>query len=93
MSRIQILNERRFPLKVDKSDALLPYHRFEHRVTLGRRAREFMVFVDNITQKLYIEEITGGHLSFIEDEGLFQELYRFANLKGFCSMIQTIYKK
>lgn len=93
MSRFQILNERRFPLTVDGEDKLLPYYRFDHRATLGWGTREFMVFCDNLTNKLYIEEITGGHLVVINDDSLFEAIHRYATQQGFCDMMAPLPKR
>lgn len=89
----QILDEKKYPLKTRETaeDKLLNYHRWEHRATLGWNTREFMVFLDNGIIKdgislqagqVYVEEITGGHLSKIEDDSLWQALVYFAgNMK------------
>lgn len=109
MQEFQVLNEQRFPLKVNNVDSggretgwmkdkrfdyrdLLPFWRWEHRVTIGYRAREFMVFLDQMAQALYIEEISGGHLERVEDESLFESLLTFAREKGFCEMAMPIMK-
>ena len=99
MSEYQIVNERRFPLKVksmnDNVD-LLPYHRWEHRVTVGRNGKRYMVFLDNLGigdgPKLYIEEITNGHAERIEDESLFQSIFRWVTAKGFVSVQPPLFK-
>lgn len=90
MPRIQILDERRYPLPKLNKDKL-PYFRWEHRATLGRGLRTYLVFVDNGIYKeetwfkmpeAYIEDITTGNLEAIKDEELFNEIHSFAeNLK------------
>ena len=50
---------------------------FVHLATVTYNIREFMCFVDTISQKVYIEEISGGHLEFIEDDSLAQALASF----------------
>ena len=52
-------------------------NRFLHLATIQYGLREFMCFNDIQTQKTYIEEITGGHLSFIEDDSLAEALTNF----------------
>ena len=51
--------------------------RFVHLATVGRNTREFIYFIDRITNERYIEEITGGHLEFIEKESLAKEIEDF----------------
>jgi hypothetical protein len=93
MSQFQILDEKRYPLKIkDINKDILPYWRYEHRVTIGASLRKFMAFVDNLTCKLYIEEITDGHLKIIEEETIWHDLYRFCDEKGFCNMLQPMLK-
>ena len=108
MSQFQILNERRFPLKtIDSADTaqmpvswvgknnfkdLLPFWRWEHRVTLGWGKREFMVFVDQVRQSIHIEEISGGHLEAVVDDSLFEGLLKFAQTKEFCNILSPIMK-
>jgi len=108
MSKFQILDERRFPLKtVDSADIakmptfwpgknkgkdMSPFWRWEHRVTLGWGTREFMVFVDQIRQTIHIEEISGGHLEAVEDDSLFESLLNFAQTKQFCEIMMPIMK-
>ena len=113
MSRFQILDEKRYPLKtIDGNDTaimpagwagknhykdLLPYWRWEHRVTLGvtigLKIREFMVFVDQLKQSIHIEEISGGHLEQVLDEVLFDALLKFADEKGYCNMLPPLMKQ
>jgi len=71
---------------------LLPFWRWEHRVTLGWNAKEFMVFVDQVRQSIHIEEITGGHLEVVVDDSLFEALLKFAQEKGFCDIMSPIIK-
>ncbi|MHA2069835.1 MAG: hypothetical protein ACXABY_36180 [Candidatus Thorarchaeota archaeon] len=95
MQDFQIISEKRYPLKVfnvsDNVD-LLPYHRWEHRVTLGRRGRRYMVFLDNLKQSVYIEEITDGRVERIDDESLWKDVFRHATEKGYLNMLPPIYK-
>lgn len=56
--------------------------RFLHLATVHEQLREYMCFMDLFTQKVYIEEITGGSLQFIEDESLAEELHAFLVDKG-----------
>ena len=91
MSRIQILDERKYPMPHMKQNDGLPYYRWEHRATLGRRGRTFIVFLDNGIYKndiwvkmpqAYIEEITYGRLDKINDDQLFMELHKYAEEMG-----------
>ena len=103
-NEFQILDEKRYPLNVESSiiqynrTVLLPYHRWEHRVTLGYNTKTFMVFIDNgvlnknILPSIYIEEITASGLEKIEDNSLFESLLNFAQLKGFINMLPPIQK-
>jgi hypothetical protein len=107
MSQFQILNERRFPLKTIDSEKsftlnnwngknsykdMLPYWRWEHRVTLGWGTREFMVFVDQLKQAIYIEEVIGGHLDSVKDDSLFSAILKFIEEKGFCNILPPLTK-
>jgi hypothetical protein len=99
MSEFYIVNEKRFPLPVETpvSDAeacnldLLPYYRWEHRATIGRRGRRYMVFLDNLKQTAYIEDTTNG-LEKIEDENLWKSIFYFATEKGFLMVIPPLMK-
>lgn len=53
-------------------------NRFFHLATITFSVREFMVFMDTYKNKVYIEEVTGGSLNFIEDESLAKDLENFA---------------
>jgi len=99
MSEYQLLDEKRYPLKVREvidNANLLSYYRWEHRVTIGYNGRRFMVFIDNLgTGKgpiLYIEEITSGSSEKIKDESLFQSLIKFATEKGFLGVFPPLWK-
>lgn len=100
----QILEEEKAPLKTmaTKEDAFLDYYRWERRATLGWNTREFMVFLDNGIIKdgvvlqpgqVYVEEITGGHLSKIEDDSLWKALVYFAQSNGFTELQAPIMKQ
>lgn len=92
MPRIQILDERKYPMPNMKQNDGLPYYRWEHRATLGRGLRVFLAFVDNGIYKedkwikmpeAYIEEITHGRTERIKDEELFTEVHKYAEELGF----------
>jgi len=70
----KILNNNRFLLKGTNG-------RFVHLATIGYGVREFMVFLDQKTLTTYIEEITGGHLSRIFDDELWDALAQFVKDK------------
>ena len=91
MPRIQLLDERKYPLPQMKQDDGLPYYRWEHRATLGRGLKVFLAFVDNSIYKedtwikmpeAYIEEITTGRLEKIEDDQLFHEIHKYTEEMG-----------
>lgn len=90
----QLLDERRYPLKVDTflRDDMNPYWRWEHRGTVGYGAREFLVFADTVKGEIHIEEITGGHLEQIKDDGLFEALKRYAFDKNLLEVKVPIFK-
>jgi len=75
--RFILVSSKRFPLKVQGNS-----NRFWHLATIHYGVREYMYFVDTLTLKTYIEEITGGHLETIEDDSLWQELANFIQSKG-----------
>lgn len=57
-------------------------NRFLHVATIVDGLHEFMCMYDLYTQKLYIEEITGGHLEFIQDDALANALAEFLRESG-----------
>lgn len=74
------------------ADDGLAYHRWEHRATLSRGFKRYIVFVDNgiqamgmqiVAPKAYIEELGPGGLKTIDDDSLFEVLHNFAEQKGF----------
>ena len=71
---MKLLNTNRFILKGQT--------RFLHLASIEDGPREFMCFADKETQKVYIEEVSGGTLCFITDDGLAQELNDFLVFKG-----------
>lgn len=48
-----------------------------HLATVQRNLREYICFAHVATQQVYIEEITGGSLEFIEDDQLAAALHDF----------------
>jgi len=93
MSGFYLINEKRFPLKVDKNYNvdLLPYYRWEHRVTIGYNGKRFMAFIDQLKQALYIEELT-TKLEKIGDEELWTALFRWATEKGYLMVLPPLFK-
>ena len=93
MSGFYIINEKRFPLEVENrtNSDLLPYYRWEHRVTVGYNGRRFYVFLDNLKQTAYIEEMT-TRLEKIEDDNLWESLSRWATEKGFLMFMVPLMK-
>jgi len=56
--------------------------RFMHLATLHHGLREYMCFTDKETNKVYIDEITGGSLAFIQDDKLAQALTDYLTYLG-----------
>lgn len=50
---------------------------FLHIATVLEGVREYMCFANVNTNEVYIEEVTGGHLEFIEDDALATALHDF----------------
>ena len=51
--------------------------RWLHLATATEGLREFACLTDKLTGKFYIEEMTSGNPTFIEDDILAQELHNF----------------
>jgi len=73
--RFIIINKKTFPLPGTRG-------RFTHLATIQYGIREFMYFKDKLEHRVYIEEITGGHLERIEDDSLWNSLKEFLDEKG-----------
>ena len=91
--QFQVLDSNKYPLKVENDNSQLTFWRFEHRATVGRNCREYIVFVDHAPGGIiptgptcHIEEITGGHLERIEDENLAKALQIFCMEQGFLNV-------
>ena len=54
-----------------------------HLATIVDSVREYMCFY--LDGHIYIEEITGGHLSFIEDDALAEAIHHFISSRGVLS--------
>ena len=100
MSRFYLVNEKRFPLpsgtsvdgvKGNVNIDMLPYYRWEHRVTIGYNGRRYMVFLDNLKNTTYIEDATDG-LEKIKDDSLWGALVNFAMEKGYLNMYAPMLK-
>jgi hypothetical protein len=89
MQEYQIIDEKRYPLKVHRliNDLSPGFIRWEHRVTVGRRGRRFMAYMDTLRNLAYIEEITSGQLEVIKDDELFEDLHRWINERGFLNIL------
>jgi hypothetical protein len=59
--------------------------RFLHLSTVHMGLREFMCFQDISDGKIYIEEMVGGKLLFVEDDSLASALEWFLTEKGILS--------
>lgn len=100
MSKIKIIDERKYPLPNVNKDQL-SYYRWEHRATLSLNNRKFIVFLDNgikiegaisIPGKAYIEEITDGNIKVIQEDELFIVLHKFATEKNLLDFQMPIKK-
>jgi len=101
MPRIQVTDEKKCPLEMDQNDGL-PYYRWEHRATLSRGFKKYIVFIDNGIRdkngkvlswpKAYIEEITSKGIERIEDDELFKELHNFCEEKSYMEVQLPIKK-
>lgn len=67
---MKLINTNKFYLKGTNN-------RFLHLATIEDGPKEYMCFYDKRTSSMYIEEITGGTLMFIQDEQLAFELTKF----------------
>lgn len=71
---------------IDTNRTYLPVQgaskRWLHLATVHDGVREFMCFADRVSNQIYIEEITGGHLSRIEDDSLAEALADYLRDKG-----------
>ncbi len=102
MSRFYLVNEKRYPLPVHTALPgsngescnvdLLPFYRWEHRVTLGHNGKRYMVFLDNLLNKAYIEEDTSNGIQKIKDENLAKALGKFATSKGYLMVMPPMMK-
>ena len=93
MQEFAIIDEKRYPLPTVNSNNILPYHRNEHRVTVGYHGRRLMVMLDNLTSKVYVEEITSGRNEYIDDDNLVYAVCRWANELGFLNVLPPIMKE
>jgi hypothetical protein len=102
MPRIQIIDEKKYPLQMNQEDGLY-YYRWEHRATLSRGFKKYIVFIDNGIRneqgkiltwpKAYIEEMTSKGTEQIEDDSLFEELHLFCEEKNFIEVQLPIRKQ
>ena len=76
---MKLINSNRFSLP-GTSGAWL------HLATVNEGVREFMCFAEVKTRKIYVEEITGGNLQFIEDDALAEGIHNFLTELGLLDM-------
>lgn len=79
MDRIKVVNSSVFPLNGTNG-------RYVHLASMHKGLREYMCFIDKRLQRVFIEQISGGHLEFIEDQQLAEELAAFLQERGLLSM-------
>ncbi len=65
-------------------------NRFLHLATVHYGLKEYMCLADRQTNQVYIEEITGGRLSFISDDSLAQAIADFLAEKGITSISKPL---
>ena len=80
---MKLLNTNRFYLKGTDN-------RFIHLATVHHGFGEYICFVDKRNQQVYIEELSGGHLAFIDDDALAQGLTDFLTLRGVLDMTKPM---
>ena len=56
--------------------------RFLHIASVERGVHEYMCFANVENNQIYIEEITGGSLQFIEEDKLVEEIQFFLTYNG-----------
>lgn len=54
---------------------------FIHIASIGRGLREFVLLLERSTKKVYLNEITGGNLEYIDDDSLYEDLMNFVEEK------------
>ena len=69
---------------LDSNRYYLPNTRqqYLHIATVQHQLREYLCFAHIATQRIYIEEVTGGQLAFISDDGLAEGLHHFLTEHG-----------
>jgi len=75
VSKFKLADTKRFPLPGTNN-------RVMHLATIYYGLREFVYFKDNRTQRVYVEEITGGQLHKINDDNLWNDLGDFLEKNG-----------
>lgn len=80
---MKLINSNRFYLAGTST-------RFLHLATVHNGVREFMCFVDRFSRQVYIEEITGGQLEFINDDSLAQGISDFLTDKNLLDMTKPL---
>ena len=73
--KFKIVNLNPFPLRGTSK-------RYLHLATIQSGFHEYMCFADLEEERIYIEELTGGHLSRIEDNNLASDLEEYVREKG-----------
>jgi hypothetical protein len=100
MQTIKIIDEKKYPLPNINKDSL-PYYRYEHRATLSRLGKVYIVFVDHgiragdkiIKEPVsFIEDISTGNMQKIKEDELWVELAIFATENGFLEIQMPMMK-
>ncbi len=64
--------------------------RYWHMSTTSAGLRTFLQFFDAETNKMYLEELKGGQLEFIDDDIVFNDLGQFLNELKLLDLQRTI---
>ena len=75
--KYKLLDTKKFFLQVNGAE-----RRFLHMATVGSGLREYILLMDTVTKKVYLNDITGGRLEEIESDDEFKEIYAFLYDKG-----------
>lgn len=65
--------------------------RFLHLATVHNGVREYMCFADRSTRRIYIEEITGGNLQFVDDDMLVHDISNFLKEKKILDISKPLF--
>jgi len=73
---MKIVNSNRFLLPLQGDGGML------HLATAKDGVHEYLAFYLSLTGKIYVEEVTGGHLETIEPRERHEDVVAFLTIKG-----------